>query len=117
MFEVFKNQNPANSSLTWQQNPINENEIGKKIEKHVRSIEHLISKLGKKEKQEYFTGFLAHILANIKFENPPPSPVINSKMTEKDYSKLSEHELALLEELNSKMEELYRTMDDNPMFG
>ena len=76
------------------------------IEMHVRKIRNLIEKLPPRDRQDYFSGLLNHILSD-------DSKTTTAKKG-KDTNKLSKTELTLLNELSIKMEELYRTMDYNP---
>ena len=88
-------------------------QIEREIEKNIKRIRSLISKLQPTDRQKYFDGLLSHIL-----EEPidwTGSTAKSSKTTaEKDYSKLSFEELILIEELSVKMEQLYRTIDHDP---
>src|ERR1044071_2553387 len=73
----------------------------REIDQHVKSIRALISKMHPAEKQKYFNGLLAFIL------NEQIELTTKNTNTNTDYSKLSGQELSILEELSSKMQELY----------
>src|SRR3954471_1642609 len=77
--------------------------LQKEIETHVRKIRTLIEKLPPRDRQDYFSGLLNHILTD--------SETPGKTTPTKDINKLSRTELVLLNELSVKMEELYRTMD------
>jgi hypothetical protein len=85
--------------------------VEREIGKHVRVIRSLIDKLGPVDKQKYFDGLLSHIIDEpADSGNVPTSVKRNNGFMKQDYSRLSIRELALLEELSGKMEEMYRTM-------
>ncbi|MCX6291458.1 MAG: hypothetical protein NT126_06800 [Bacteroidetes bacterium] len=89
-------------------------QIEREIEKSIKKVRSLISKLRPVERQRYFNGLLAHILDE-PIDFPASKKKTNSKSgQEKDYSNLSFEELQLIEELSVKMEQLYRTMDQDP---
>jgi hypothetical protein len=80
----------------------------REIDQHIKSIRALISKLRPAEKQKYFNGLLAFIVhEQIEWTE-------THTKTETDYSKLSAKDLTLLEELSTKMQELYNTMEIDP---
>jgi hypothetical protein len=82
--------------------------VEREIDQHVKSIRALISKLHPAEKQKYFNGLLAFIVnEQIELSGEQATP-------ETDYSKLSSKELTILEELSSKMQELYQTLEFDP---
>ena len=87
--------------------------VEREIERHVRVIRSLITKLGPVDKRKYFDGLLSHIIS----EPPSSSAKVatqtkSSEFSKQDFGRLSIKELALLEELSGKMEEMYRTMDN-----
>jgi len=82
--------------------------IEREIDQHVKSIRALITKLRPAEKQKYFNGLLAFIV------NEQIEWTEKQTTSETDYSKLSSRDLTILEELSSKMQELYHTMDLDP---
>jgi hypothetical protein len=82
--------------------------IEREIDQHVKGIRALISKLHPAEKQKYFNGLLAFIVnEQIDLTEKLGTP-------EADYSKLTTTELTILEELSSKMQELYQTLEFDP---
>lgn len=87
--------------------------VEREIERHVRVIRSLITKLGPVDRQKYFDGLLSHIVnepsSNIPIDNNNCKTIGSVRQ---DFSRLSIRELALLEELSGKMEEMYRTMDN-----
>jgi hypothetical protein len=82
--------------------------VEREIDQHVKSIRALISKLRPAEKQKYFNGLLAFIV-NEQIEWTEKQTPANT-----DYSKLSAQDLTVLEELSTKMQELYNTLDFDP---
>jgi hypothetical protein len=82
--------------------------IEREIDQHVKSIRALISKLQPTEKQKYFNGLLAFIV------NEQIEWTETQSTTGTDYSKLSAQDLTILEELSTKMQELYHTLDFDP---
>jgi len=89
--------------------------IEMEIDQHVKSIRSLINRLRPTERQKYFHGLLHHML-NAPEEHQMKSVTTTStnKNQEISYSNLSQNDLVLIRELSTKMEELYRNMDDDP---
>ena len=82
--------------------------IEREIDKYVKSIRTLISKLTPTERQKYYNGLLAFIL-NEQIEMNMEGN--QKKIDESDFTKLTVRELNLLEELSMRMQQLYRTME------
>src|SRR5262245_36501330 len=112
MLKVVKSGNTSTAKSTAKKttkstDKSKEKAVQHEIEMHVRKIRTLIEKLPPKDRQDYFSGLLNHILSD------NVSPETKAKKS-KDINGLSRTELVLLTELSQKMEELYRTMDYNP---
>jgi len=105
MLKVIKSKNTPTQKSTKKTTKADKT-VHNEIEMHVRKIRTLIDKLPPRDRQEYFSGLLNHILVDI--ENTSTSK------RGKDTNKLSKTDLVILNELSIKMEELYRTMDYNP---
>ncbi len=86
-------------------------QIETEIDRHVKSIQSLILKLGPPERQKYYNGLLSHLLAE---EVTYPMPLHKSKQVtmERDYSRLSENELQLIRELSTQINSLYNNIGD-----
>jgi hypothetical protein len=100
----------ADSTLTvvenkWTNLPAGQAGTEREIDQHVKSIRALISKMHPAEKQKYFNGLLAFIL------NEQIEMTEKTATTGTDYTKLSTRELSILEELSSKMQELYTVVE------
>jgi len=107
MLQIVKSKNGNNGRKTKKKSAGTlEKSVQDEIVMHVRKIRNLIEKLPPRDRQDYFSGLLNHILSDNEAANR------NKKL--KDLNKLSKTELTLLSELSVKMEELYRTMDYNP---
>lgn len=104
--QVVKSKNTTTKKTTKKATTSSDKSVHTEIESHVRKIRTLIDKLPPRDRQDYFSGLLNHILYDIE----------NTKPTKKgkDNNALSKTDLVLLNELSMKMEELYRTMDYNP---
>ena len=96
----------TNSTMTVVENKWTNTE--REIDQHVRCIRAIISKLHPAEKQKYFNGLLAFIV------NEQIEWTETMIAAETDYSKLSNEELTILEELSTKMQELYQTLEFDP---
>src|ERR1022692_2970624 len=107
MLQVVKSKNGNSVKSTRKVTKTGEKTVHNEIEMHVRKIRTLIDKLPPRDRQDYFSGLLNHILTDTR------TTTTQSKKG-KDNNKLSKNELVLLNELSTKMEELYRTMDYNP---
>lgn len=84
--------------------------IEQEIDRHVKSIQKLIARLGLPERQKYYDGLLSHILhEEIKYE---PVSSLAPDRRNNDYSRLSATELKLIRELSVQMERMYRTVGD-----
>lgn len=106
MLQVVRTKNgSAGKSVRKTRKPA-QKRVESEIEMHVRKIRTLIEKLPPRDRQDYFSGLLNHILLD-------PKDTTKSKKV-RDYNSLSRNEVILLSELSTKMEELYRTMDYNP---
>ena len=105
MLQVVKTKN-SNGKSTKKTVKTTEKKVQNEIEMHVRRIRNLIEKLPPRDRQDYFSGLLNHILSD--------NETTTTSKKGKDTNKLSKTELTLLNELSLKMEELYRTMDYNP---
>ena len=81
--------------------------IEREIDTYVKSIRALISKLTPTERQKYYNGLLAFIL-NEQVEMS--SEANQKKIEESDFTRLTERELGLLQELSMRMQQLYRTI-------
>lgn len=81
--------------------------IEREIDGYVKGIRALIAKLTPTERQKYYNGLLAFIL-NEQVEMS--SEANQKKIEESDFTKLTERELGLLQELSMRMQQLYRTM-------
>ncbi len=92
--------------LTIVQNSHTKN-IEREVDSYVKSIRVLIAKLTPTERQKYYNGLLAFILNEQIDMN---STANEKKIDESDFTKLSAHELGLLEELSMQMQKLYRTI-------
>jgi hypothetical protein len=104
MLQVIKSNKGRTTKSTKKTNP--ETSIQQEIESHVRKIRTLIDKLSPRDRQDYFSGLLNHVLAETE-------GTVKANHG-KDTNKLSKTDLTLLNELSEKMEELYRVMDYNP---
>ena len=89
----------------------NASHVEREIEKHISKIRALINKLRPAERQKYFNGLLSHIICE---PIETAHSTTKNKNTTTDHSALSYEELMLIEELSIKMEQLYRTMDQDP---
>jgi hypothetical protein len=89
-------------------------QIEREIERNIKKIRSLISKLRPMDRQKYFDGLLSHILDEPVAWTAQTGAKPSKTNVEKDYSKLSFEELILIEELSVKMEQLYRTIDHDP---
>ncbi len=81
--------------------------VEREVDNYVKSIRALIAKLTPTERQKYYNGLLAFIL-NEQVEMS--SEGNQKKIEQSDFTRLSERELGLLEELSMRMQQLYRTM-------
>ena len=107
MLQVIKSKNGSTTGKPRKKSNISLDKGEQdEIVMYVRKIRTLIEKLPPRDRQDYFSGLLNHILSDNEAANK------NKKL--KDMNKLSKTELVLLNELSIKMEELYRTMDYNP---
>lgn len=86
-------------------------QIETEIDRHVKSIQSLIQRLGPPERQKYYNGLLSHLLAE---EVSYPIDMKKTKQISKehDYSRLSENELQLIRELSSQISSLYNNIGD-----
>lgn len=83
------------------------------IDRHVKSIHALITKLVPSDRQKYYDGLLSYLLAE-PIEVPLALHQPNPISKEHDYSNLNEKDLALIRELSQQMELLYRTTGYDP---
>ena len=81
--------------------------IEREIDGYVKGIRALIARLTPTERQKYYNGLLAFIL-NEQVEMS--SEGNRKKIEESDFTKLTERELGLLQELSMRMQQLYHTM-------
>lgn len=88
--------------------------IEREIEKNIGKIRSLIRRLRPADRQKYFDGLLSHMLNEPAELTKHPDSVNKKSSSEKDYSALSFTEMKLIEELSAKIEQLYRTMDQEP---
>jgi hypothetical protein len=107
---MHKEKNTANTndqhmpSMKVVETSFDQAHIEMEIERHVKSIKSLITKLRPLERQRYFDGLLSHILDQ-PVEYPGPA---KSNSTSFDYCNLSVNDLSLIRELSVKIHELYR---------
>ncbi len=87
--------------------------IEREIEKNIQKIRALIRKLRPADRQKYFDGLLSHMLSEPVELSQHPNSMNKKRNSEKDYSTLSFAEMKLIEELSLKIEQLYRTMDQD----
>ena len=86
-------------------------QIEREIDSYVKSIRVLIAKLSPSERQKYYNGLLAFILHE---QIEMSSEANQQKIENSDFTRLSARELNLLEELSIRMQQLYRTMGQDP---
>ncbi len=86
-------------------------QIETEIDRHVKSIQSLILKLGPPERQKYYNGLLSHLLAE-EVSYPMPSHTSKHVKMERDYSRLSENQLQLIRELSTQINSLYNNIGD-----
>lgn len=86
-------------------------EIETEIDRHVKSIQSLILKLGPPERQKYYNGLLSHLLAE-EVTYPITNTMTNNQSKERDYSRLNENELCLIRELSVQINSLYNNIGD-----
>lgn len=89
-------------------------QIEREIEKNIAKIRSLVRRLRPADRQKYFDGLLSHMLNEPVELNKRHDSVNKKSNPEKDYSALSFAEMRLIEELSAKIEQLYRTMDQDP---
>ncbi len=106
MLQVVKSKTRTTRKSTMKTIRAIDKKVQNEIESHVRKIRTLIEKLPPRDRQDYFSGLLNHILTDTE--------KTTKKTKGKGTNHLSMNELILLNELSTKMEELYRTMDYNP---
>ncbi len=84
-------------------------QIETEIDRHVKSIQSLIQRLGPPERQKYYNGLLSHLLAeDVNYPARPEGKMKASKSSpEHDYSRLSDNELQLIRELSAQINNLY----------
>jgi hypothetical protein len=86
-------------------------QIETEIDRHVKSIQLLIQRLGPPERQKYYNGLLSHLLAEeVNYPMIKKQPELNN--LNRDYSRLSEHELQLIRELSTQINQLYNHLGD-----
>ncbi len=91
--------------------PQDRKQIETEIDRHVKSIQSLIQRLGPPERQKYYNGLLSHLLAEeVTYPMERKSASVTSR--ERDYSRLSEHELGLIRELSAQINHLYNNIGD-----
>ncbi len=86
-------------------------QIETEIDRHVKSIQSLIQRLGPPERQKYYNGLLSHLLAE-EVNYPIVKRQTGNSTISRDYSRLSEHELQLIRELSSQINQLYNHLGD-----
>ena len=102
-----KNTSTSDQSLLSIVHSTGTKNIEREVDNYVKSIRALIAKLTPTERQKYYNGLLAFIL-NEQVEMSSEGNV--KKIEESDFTRLTERELGLLEELSLRMQQLYRTM-------
>ena len=91
--------------------PNDRKQIETEIDRHVKSIQSLIQRLGPPERQKYYNGLLSHLLAE-EVNYPMDMKNCNKPNQDRDYSRLSENELQLIRELSSQINCLYNNIGD-----
>jgi len=87
-------------------------QIETEIDRHVKSIQSLIQRLGPPERQKYYNGLLSHLLAEEVSYPMTSSKRSNQSPQERDYSRLSDNELQLIRELSQQINSLYNNIGD-----
>jgi len=83
--------------------------VEREVDQYVKNIRSLIKKLSPAERQKYYNGLLAFVLnEQVDLTEEKQTKAIEKK----DFSKLSLHELSLLEEMSIKMQQLYNLVGD-----
>ncbi len=87
-------------------------QIETEIDRHVKSIQSLIQRLGPPERQKYYNGLLSYLL-NEEVTYQPKQMNRSRTTTDHDYSRLSDNELTLIRELSAQISNLYSHLGDN----
>ena len=81
--------------------------IEREVDQYIKNIRSLINKLSPTERQKYYNGMLSFIVnEQIELTSDAQADAIDSR----DLSKLTTKELTLLEEMSTKMQQLYQVI-------
>lgn len=92
--------------------PQDRKQIETEIDRHVKSIQSLIQRLGPPERQKYYNGLLSYLLAEEVTYPVTERKNIKSESMQHDYSRLSENDLSLIRELSTQINSLYNNIGD-----